>query len=331
MMQIGPYTLANNVFLAPMVGVTDLPFRQVCRQLGAGLVVGEMTASDPALRGTNKSHYRGVHLQEPEPRSIQIVGYDAKMMADAAKYNVDQGASIIDINMGCPAKKVCRRAAGSALLADEPLVADILQAVVAAVDVPVTLKIRTGSSPNQRNGVTIAKIAEQCGVAALAVHGRTRACLFKGQAEYDTIYAIKQSVSIPVIANGDLVEFAQIKNVIQKTGVDAVMIGRGSYGRPWFLGQVGHYLQTGEIVPDPAILSQWHYVNEHIQGLYSLYGKQLGLKVARKHIKWYAQRHNADAHFLKTVVTVDDTAMQLQLVKAFYQQLHDQHDMQEVA
>ena len=287
---IGPYELENPVALAPMAGVTDLPFRKLCRSMGAGYVVGEMLASDPSLRKTRKSQLRGVHLEEPLPRAVQIVGWDPKTMADAAKYNVDQGASIIDINMGCPAKKVCQRYAGSALLDQEDLVAIILESVVSAVDVPVTLKIRTGVSPQRRNGVNIARIAESAGVQALAVHGRTRACKYNGQAEYSTITEICRQVSIPVFANGDISTIEQAVYVLQKTRAAGVMIGRGAHGAPWFPGQVAAFILTGETVMPPSLDQQLAIVLSHLDAMYHFYGVEQGVRIARKHIKWYSEK-----------------------------------------
>ncbi len=293
MLQIGPYSLPNRVALAPMAGVTDLPFRRLCARFGAGLVVSEMISSRPELRGSRKSLWRGTHDDEIEPRSVQIAGNEPAQMADAARYNVARGAQIIDINMGCPAKKVCRKAAGSALLADEALVADILQAVVAAVDVPVTLKIRTGTTPDARNGVAIARIAEDTGIAALAVHGRTRACAFRGQAEYDTIAAIVDATRFPVIANGDIDSPESAARVIAHTGAAGVMIGRAAQGRPWLCGQVASYLETGEVAAAPDALEQLAVLSDHVSGLHSFYGEFMGVRIARKHVAWYLQ-HRPD-------------------------------------
>ena len=287
MFQIGPYSISQSTILAPMAGVTDLPFRQLCREMGAGLVVSEMVTSDVTLWSSRKSQQRLIHRGEPEPRSVQIAGAEPAMMAEAAQANVALGAQIIDINMGCPAKKVCKRAAGSALLQDEPLVAEILKTVVDAVDVPVTLKIRTGSNPQQRNGVTIAKTAEQCGIAALSVHGRTRACRFMGDAEYDTIEKIVNAVSIPVFANGDIDSPRKARQVLDHTGAAAVMIGRNAQGRPWIFREINHYLATGKLLPSPELTEIRELLLRHIKGLYSHYGDYLGLRIARKHVGWY--------------------------------------------
>lgn len=293
MFQIGPYQLASRVVLAPMAGVTDLPFRQLCRRYGAGLVVSEMVTSDTRLWNSRKSQQRLNHAGEAEPRSVQIAGNDAAMMAQAAQMNVERGAQIIDINMGCPAKKVCKKAAGSALLKDPKLVTDILQAIVNAVEVPVTLKIRTGWAPDQRNGVAIARIAEDCGIAALAVHGRTRACAFKGQAEYDTIAEIKAALNIPVIANGDIDSPAKALDVIQYTGADAIMIGRAAQGRPWLCREIDQYIQTGVRVESPTTAEIEQVLLQHLQALYAFYGEFMGHKIARKHVGWYLQsEHN---------------------------------------
>ena len=287
MLQIGPYSLPNRVALAPMAGVSDLPFRKLCSEFGAGLVVSEMISCNPRLRESTKTLWRSQHDDEIAPRSVQIAGSDPQEMAEAARYNVARGAQIIDINMGCPAKKVCRRAAGSALLADEALVQSILNAVVAAVDVPVTLKIRTGSAPANRNGTTIARIAEDAGVAALAVHGRTRACAFNGQAEYDTIAAIVASVGIPVFANGDIDSPEKAAAVIAHTGAAGVMIGRAAQGRPWLCGQIATHLDTGVTPAAPDFFQQRDVLLRHTTQLHQFYGDFMGVRIARKHVSWY--------------------------------------------
>lgn len=270
-----------------MAGVTDRPFRQLCRRFGAGLAVAEMLTSDPRLWDSTKSRLRRDHDGEPGPISVQIAGSDPEEMALAARLNVAEGAQIIDLNMGCPAKKVCKRAAGSALLRDERLVAAILEAVVAAVDVPVTLKIRTGWSPEERNGVRIARIAEQSGIELLTVHGRTRACRFEGTAEYDTIAAIKQAVAIPVLANGDIDSPHRAAEVLAYTGADGVMVGRGAQGRPWLCGQIAEYLATGRHAPDPQGAAFAAIMLEHLEALHAFYGEPMGVRIARKHIAWY--------------------------------------------
>jgi tRNA-dihydrouridine synthase B len=284
---IGRFEIKAPLILAPMAGVTDQPFRQLCREMGAGLVVSEMVTSDPSLWNSRKSQTRLNHTGEPEPRSIQIAGGDPEMMAEAARLNAERGAQIIDINMGCPAKKVCKKAAGSALLKDEPLVKAILNAVVSAVDIPVTLKIRTGWDTDNRNALNIARIAEDAGISALAVHGRTRACAFKGAAEYDTIARVVDAVDIPVFANGDINTPQQAKHVFAQTGAAAVMIGRAAQGRPWIFREIAHYLATGELLPNPALTEVRDILCSHLTHLHQFYGEFLGPRIARKHVGWY--------------------------------------------
>ncbi len=317
MLSIGPYTLDNKVALAPMAGVTDLPFRRLCRRMGAGLVVSEMVTSDTRLWNSRKSRQRMVHADESEPRSVQIAGSEPQMMATAAAANVALGAQVIDINMGCPAKKVCKKAAGSALLRDEALVGDILEAVVGAVDVPVTLKIRTGWSPEHRNGVSIARIAEDAGIALLSVHGRTRACRFKGDVEYRTIEAICNSVDIPVLANGDIDSPAKAREVLQQTGAAGVMIGRAAQGRPWLCGQVAHFLAHGELLPDPTPAEKAAIMAEHLQGLYDFYGEYMGLRIARKHVGWYLQQAPDGEQFRRRFNGLESAAEQLAALSDF--------------
>jgi len=285
-MRIGAYTLCNGLLVAPMAGITDRPFRRLARRFGAALAVSEMVSSRPELRDSRKTRLRLDHAGEPGPISVQIAGADPQMLADAARFNVAGGAQIIDINMGCPAKKVCNVSAGSALLSDELLVARILEAVVAAVDVPVTLKIRTGPGPERRNALRIARIAECAGVQALAIHGRTRACAFEGRAEYRTIAEVKAAVRIPVIANGDIATPEDARRVLAETGADAVMVGRAAQGRPWLFREIAHYLSTGERLAPPAPREIGAVLSEHLDGLYSLYGGEHGARVARKHIGW---------------------------------------------
>ena len=285
-MRIGAHTLRNGLFVAPMAGITDRPFRRLARRFGAALAVSEMVSCRPELRASRKTRLRLDHAGEPGPISVQIAGSDPALMAEAARLNVAEGAEIIDINMGCPAKKVCNVAAGSALLSDEFLVARILEAVVAAVDVPVTLKIRTGPAPERRNALRIARIAEAAGIQALAVHGRTRACMFAGSAEYDTIAAVKAGVRIPVIANGDIESPEDAKRVLEATGADGVMVGRAAQGRPWLFREIAHYLATGERLAPPPAHEIGAVLVEHLDGLYSLYGADHGARVARKHIGW---------------------------------------------
>jgi tRNA-dihydrouridine synthase B len=286
-MQIGPYQLENNLILAPMAGITDRPFRELCKQFGAGLTVSEMVASNPALRQHKRTLLKTDHSGEAGIRSVQILGTDPRLMAEAAKFNVQRGAQIIDINMGCPAKKVCSVAAGSALLRDEVLVKRILDAVVNAVDIPVTLKIRTGWDMHNRNAVAIAQIAENAGIAALTIHGRTRACKFEGRAEHETAKKVKQSVSIPVIANGDIETPEQARSVLDATGADAIMIGRAAQGNPWLFGQINHFIKHGEHIEKPTIADIHDTLMRHLDKLYSFYGNASGVRIARKHIAWY--------------------------------------------
>ncbi len=320
-MQIGPYRLRNNLVLAPMAGVTDRPFRQLCRRFGAGLAVSEMVSSNAALRHSRQTLRRMDHSGEPTPKSIQIAGAEPAMMADAARFNVDRGAQIIDINMGCPAKKVCNVMAGSALLQDESLVARILEAVVAAVEVPVTLKIRTGWDPQNRNAVTIARIAEQSGIQALAVHGRTRACAYRGEAEYITIKTVKQTVSIPVIANGDIGSPEKARRVLECTGADAVMIGRAAQGRPWIFREIEHYLATGECLSEPGVEEIRTIMKEHLDNLYRFYGEYTGVRVARKHIAWYSKHQPGGNAFRQRINQVESISQQLAMTDAFFDSL----------
>jgi tRNA-dihydrouridine synthase B len=317
-MRIGPYSLRNKLVLAPMAGVTDRPFRQLCKALGAGMAVSEMVTSRAELRDTLKSRRRRDHEGEVEPRIVQIAGAEPAMMAEAARENVAEGAQIIDINMGCPAKKVCNKAAGSALLQDEALVQRILEAVVGAVSVPVTLKIRTGWDREHRNGVAIARIAEQAGIQALAVHGRTRADLYEGAAEYATIRAIKAAVQIPVMANGDVTGPEQAKQVLAATGADAVMVGRAAQGRPWIFREIGHYLATGEALPAPDGAEVCDIMLGHLQNLYAFYGEHQGVRVARKHIGWYLKTLPHAAAFRERVVRVETAREQQALIRSFF-------------
>ena len=320
--RIGPYTLHNGLILAPMAGVTDQPFRQLCRRMGAGLVVSEMVTSDMSLWNSRKSRLRMIHEGDPEPRSEQLAGGDAQMLADAARANVELGAQIIDINMGCPAKKVCNKAAGSALLKDEALVNDILLAVVAAVDVPVTLKIRTGWDRDNKNGLTVAKIAEQAGIQALAVHGRTRADLYTGEAEYDTIAAIKQAVSIPVFANGDIDSPHKALHVLNATGADGLLIGRAAQGRPWIFREVDHFLRTGQLLPAPEMTEVERILLEHLTALHTFYGEVLGVRIARKHVGWYLATLPGAKEFRAHFNRLEDTEAQCANVQAFFAERH---------
>ena len=317
-MRIGPHQLDNALILAPMAGVTDLPFRKLCKSLGAGMAVSEMVSCSSQLWKSNKTQRRIDHTGESEPCSVQIAGASPALMAEAAKFNADHGAQIIDINMGCPAKKVCNVMAGSALLRDEKLVAAILEAVVAAVKIPVTLKIRTGWDLEHRNGVRIARIAEQSGVQALAVHGRTRSCAFGGDAEYETIAHIKQSVAIPVIANGDISTPEKAKFVLQQTNADAVMIGRAAQGRPWIFREIAHFLATGENLPEPSMSEVGEILLGHLQNLYEFYGEYAGVRIARKHISWYTKSHSAGAIFRQAINQVESAELQFAITREFF-------------
>ncbi|MGE5088303.1 MAG: tRNA dihydrouridine synthase DusB [Candidatus Levyibacteriota bacterium] len=317
-MRIGGHSLPNNLAVAPMAGVTDRPFRMLCKRLGAGYAVSEMVAANPRLWATDKSRRRTDHQGEVAPIAVQIAGADPALLADAARYNVDRGAQIIDINMGCPAKKVCNAAAGSALLANEPLVASIVAAVVRAVDVPVTLKIRTGPSPERRNALAIARIAEDAGIAALAVHGRTRACLFNGPVEFDTVRAIKRSVRIPVIANGDIDTPERAREVLMYTGADALMIGRAAQGRPWIFREIAHYLETGRLLPPPTVAEVHALIREHLADHYAFYGEALGVRIARKHLHWYTRELRGAGSFRDEVNAAETVAAQSAAVDRFF-------------
>ena len=317
-MRIGHYQLKNNLIVAPMAGVTDRPFRMLCKRMGAGMAVSEMVSSNSLLYGSEKTRRRANHEGEVDPISVQIVGADPEMLAQAAQYNVDNGAQIIDINMGCPAKKICNVMAGSALLQNEPLVAQLLEAVVGAVNVPVTLKIRTGWDKQNRNAIRIAKIAESSGIQALAIHGRTRACAYTGDAEYDTIAAVKASVSIPVIANGDITSPEKVKYVLEQTGADAVMIGRAAQGRPWIFREIEHFLSTGVHLPSPQIGEIHLVLRDHVNELYAFYGEHTGLRVARKHISWYTKGLAGSAHFRHRMNQLENPEEQLKAVDDFF-------------
>ncbi|HEV7163954.1 MAG TPA: tRNA dihydrouridine synthase DusB [Gammaproteobacteria bacterium] len=317
-MRIGPYSLRNNLVLAPMAGVTDRPFRQLCKALGAGMAVSEMTTSRLELRDSLKSRLRRDHEGEVEPRIVQIAGAEPEMMAEAARFNVAEGAQIIDINMGCPAKKVCNKAAGSALLQDEELVKRILDAVVASVDVPVTLKIRTGWDREHKNGVNIAQLAEDAGIQALAVHGRTRADLYAGEAEYATIRAIKAAVSIPVMANGDVEDPKKAAQVLAETGADALMVGRAAQGRPWIFREINHYLATGNLLPSPSATEIGEIMLGHLENLYGFYGEFSGVRVARKHITWYLKTLPEAGAFRDRVVRVESAKEQQALIRGYF-------------
>ncbi len=320
-MQLGAYLLRNALFVAPMAGVTDRPFRQLCKRFGAGLAVSEMVSSKPELRETRKSRLRTDHAGEVDPISVQIAGSDPLAMAEAARYNVGLGAQIIDINMGCPAKKVCNVAAGSALLSNEPLVTAILDAVVRAVDVPVTLKIRTGPHPGAKNAVRVARIAEAAGIRLLAVHGRTRACKFSGAVEYATIAEVKAGVGIPVIANGDIRSPEDARRVLRRTGADGVMIGRAAQGRPWIFREIEHFLATGTHMAAPRISEISAVLGEHLRGLYEFYGPEHGVRVARKHIGWYVNELPGGEAFRRDMNRIESANEQLAAVDAYFDRL----------
>ena len=326
-MQIGPYTLSSQVLLAPMAGITDLPFRRLCRELGAGLAVSEMLISDPTLRDSRKTRLRMDHTDELAPISVQIAGTDPQRMADTARFNVDHGAQIIDINMGCPAKKVCNVNAGSALLRDEPQVAQILQAVVNAVTVPVTLKIRTGWDLNSRNATTIARIAEDAGIAALAMHGRSRACGFGGEAEYDTLAEVKTRIRIPLIANGDVATPQKAKEVLHYTGADAIMIGRAAQGKPWLFREINHYLASGELLPAVSADEISILLLRHLRELHDFYGEQMGVRIARKHIGWYCKTRPGSEHFRQYIYGVELAQQQLAAVADWFINNNDNENL----
>jgi tRNA-dihydrouridine synthase B len=331
-MKIGPYILENPLILAPMAGITDRPFRMLCREQGAALAVSEMVTSHKHLWHSRKTQLRLDHTGEGSPRSVQIAGTDPAQMAEAAQFNVDNGAQIIDINMGCPAKKVCSVMAGSALMKNEPLVAEILQSVVSAVDVPVTLKIRTGWDLDNRNAMNIANIAEAEGIQALTIHGRSRACAFRGEAEYETIADVKSRISIPVIANGDIDSPEKAARVLEQTGADAIMIGRGAQGRPWIFREILYYLEQGKKLPAPDTKEVNFLLNKHLKSLYDFYGEFAGVRIARKHIGWYCKQHfnqsvmiNSEIMaevelFRKSINKVESAEIQLEKTIKFFTQ-----------
>jgi tRNA-dihydrouridine synthase B len=328
-MNIGAHVLRNALFVAPMAGITDRPFRRIARRFGAGLAVSEMISSRPDLRHSRKTRLRLEHGGEPRPVSVQIVGADPRMLAEAARYNVDQGADIIDINMGCPAKKVCNVQAGSALLEDEALVARILEAVVAAAAVPVTLKIRTGPSPERRNAARIAHIAEQAGVQLLAIHGRTRACGFGGNAEYRTVAEAKSRVRIPVIVNGDIRSGEDAKRALSITGADGVMIGRAAQGRPWLFAEIEHFLRTGSPRPAPSIPEIGSVLLEHVETLHALYGAEQGTRVARKHIGWTVAGLPEGAELRRNVNSMTDAGSQRRALCEYFERMAANEDRTE--
>ncbi|MBK7470021.1 MAG: tRNA dihydrouridine synthase DusB [Betaproteobacteria bacterium] len=323
-MRIGPYQLRNNLIVAPMAGVTDRPFRQLSKTMGAGMAVSEMVASNSLLWGSEKTLRRGNHQGEVEPRVVQIAGSNPAMMAEAALYNIGSGAQIIDINMGCPAKKICNVAAGSALLKDEPLVARIVEAVVEAArphGVPVTLKIRTGWDKNNRNALAVARIAENAGIASLAIHGRTRACMYTGDAEYDTIRAVKAAIGIPVVANGDITTPEKARFVLDYTGADAVMIGRAAQGRPWIFREIQHFLETGMHLPPPEVEEIRIVMLGHLEDHYHFYGMEAGARIARKHISWYTKGLAGSAAFRRQMNMLLTAGEQLRAINEFFDSL----------
>jgi len=328
---IGDHVIAPAVGLAPMAGVTDKPFRLLCKRMGAGLATTEMTTSDPKLWRTRKSRMRMDHAGEPKPVSVQIAGTIPERLAAAARHNVELGADIIDINMGCPAKKVCKAWAGSALMRDEALVERILIAVVAAVDVPVTLKIRTGWVPDRKNGPTIARIAEQSGIQALAIHGRTRDQKYSGQAEYDTIARVKQSLSIPVLANGDVTSPEKARLVLDHTGADGLLIGRAAQGRPWIFREINHYLETGKRLPDPGLDEVCAILIDHLRALHAFYGESAGVRIARKHLGWYAKDRPENARFRAVVNQAETANEQIDLTLQHFEDLSELKARQEAA
>lgn len=319
MLKLGPYELNSRLILAPMAGVTDRPFRTLCRQHGAGLAVSEMVIADPAFWNTRKSKHRLDHTGEEGPISVQIAGGDAEMLALSAKLNQDQGAQIIDINMGCPAKKVCNKAAGSALMKDEALVSEILDSVVKAVNIPVTLKIRTGWDTNNKNALTIAKIAEDAGISALAVHGRTRACAYQGNAEYDTIAAIKSAITIPVLANGDIDSPEKALHVLDKTGADGLLIGRAAQGCPWIFDDINHYLATGTHRKKRSSIQVRDIMLSHVRALHEFYGEMMGVRIARKHVGWYLKSQRDVLGYRKAFNAISEPAVQLNSINNYFE------------
>ena len=320
-MRIGPHVLRNNLFVAPMAGVTDRTFRDLCRRYGAGLAVSEMVTSRRELWQSDKTRRRLDHAGEAQPIVVQIAGAAPPQMADAARFNVDHGARIIDINMGCPAKKVCNTAAGSALLRDEALVGQIIEAVVKAVDVPVTLKYRTGWDPQHRNAVRIARIAEEAGAQLLTLHGRTRACGFSGTAEYDTIREVKRATRLPVVANGDIGTAEEARRVLDYTGADGVMIGRAAQGRPWLFREIATYLATGEKLPAPPIEEMREVLLHHLHELYALHGRDSGVRIARKHIHWTTRGLPGWSEFRHEINGLEACEAQLAAVDRFFKKL----------
>ncbi|WP_264903922.1 tRNA dihydrouridine synthase DusB [Vibrio sp. STUT-A11] len=317
-MKIGNYQLKNNLIVAPMAGVTDRPFRELCLRYGAGMAVSEMMSANPKLWKTSKSKQRMVHEGESGVRSVQIAGSDPQLMADAAQFSVENGAQIIDINMGCPAKKVNKKLAGSALLQYPTIIEEILKAVVNAVDVPVTLKTRTGWDTENKNCLQIAKLAEDCGIQALALHGRTKACMYKGEAEYDSIKAVKEAISIPVIANGDIDSPEKAKFVLEYTGADALMIGRPAQGRPWIFQEIHHYLENGTTMDELPAEEVKAIMLGHVNALHEFYGEYLGPRIARKHVGWYLKEHEQASEFRRTFNAIDAAPLQIEALEGYF-------------
>ncbi|WP_176293367.1 tRNA dihydrouridine synthase DusB [Vibrio natriegens] len=317
-MRIGKYQLKNNLIVAPMAGVTDRPFRELCLRYGAGMAVSEMMSANPKLWKTSKSKQRMVHEGESGIRSVQIAGSDPQLMADAAQFSVENGAQIIDINMGCPAKKVNKKLAGSALLQYPNIIEEILKAVVNAVDVPVTLKTRTGWDTENKNCLQIAKLAEDCGIQALALHGRTKACMYKGEAEYDSIKAVKEAISIPVIANGDIDSPEKAKFVLEYTGADALMIGRPAQGRPWIFQEIHHYLENGTTMDELPVEEVKTIMLGHVNALHEFYGEYLGPRIARKHVGWYLKEHEQASEFRRTFNAIDAAPLQIEALEGYF-------------
>lgn len=324
MLIIGPYQLPNALILAPMAGVTDRPFRELCREHGAAMAVSEMVISDPDFWKTRKSRHRLDHQGESGLISVQIAGSDSEMLARAARLNRDMGAQVIDINMGCPAKKVCNKAAGSALMKDEKLVASILEAVVSAVDIPVTLKIRTGWDPHNKNALSIAKLADQTGIKAIAIHGRTRACRYSGDAEYDTIAEIKQNITIPVLANGDIDSPEKAAFVLEKTNADGLLIGRAAQGRPWIFDDINHFLKHGRHRPAPDNDTIRSIIIRHVDALHQFYGVQMGVRIARKHVAWYMKNISEYQQFRKIFNQIESPQKQLEVINQYFEKNNDQ-------
>lgn len=323
-MQIGTHILKNKLIVAPMAGVTDRPFRQLCKLMGAGMAVSEMVSSNSLLWGSKKTERRANHEGEVSPISVQIAGADPEMLAAAARYNAEKGAQIIDINMGCPAKKICNVMAGSALLQNEKLVERILDTVVKAVDIPVTLKIRTGWDKQHKNALSIAHIAENSGIQALAIHGRTRACAYMGEAEYDTIAAVKATVKIPVIANGDITTPEKAKHILAHTKADAIMIGRAAQGRPWIFREINHYLATDQHLPIPEVTEIHQVLINHLADLYDFYGEYSGVRIARKHISWYTKGLVGSAGFRHAMNQLQTSDQQILETNIFFSKLAEE-------